>query len=101
MTEEKFTKLAEEDLDLVAGGTMHKDVFVFKLESGKYKIIQFSCDLDDASYKKVYAKASQGIVPDIFDLQLSGSSSCYPISAEKYASYIKDREKEGFSIHKM
>lgn len=99
MTEEKFTKLAEEDLDLVAGGTMHKDVFVFKLESGKYKIIQFSCDLDDASYKKVYDKASKGIVPDILELP-NGSRSCYNgASAETCAKILEKRKKEGFSIH--
>ena len=99
MTDEKFTKLSEEDLDWVVGGTKHKDCFMFKNENGNYSIIQFTCDLDDAAYKKVYDKASKGIQPDVEELGGNGSSLSRGIGGHSFDAYVKYMEDQGFSVH--
>ncbi len=101
MTEEKFTRLSEQELDLVAGGAKHKDTFVFKLENGNYSVIKFSCDLDDASYKKVYDKASKGIVPDFSDIGLNGDIRSFGFGAKDYDKFVKLNAEQGYALHVM
>lgn len=100
MTEEKFTKLSEEDLDLVAGGTLYKDCFVFRKSDGNYIYIETKFDGSEATHQQVIATASKGKIPDLTGI--SGSQSGRRGGgAQNHDRYIAMKKEKGYTIHYM
>ncbi len=94
MTEEKFTKLTDEDLELVAGGDeFHHAVITPSKEKGLYYIERVSFTGNAQEYAEFLAgKAFDSIKYSI------GIGRTRGVPAEKLDTFIKGLEKLGYKI---
>ena len=100
MTDEKFTKLSEEDLDLVVGGE-YKDVKITRLKNGKYHVESLIDRSNEALHTMFLNKFLNGTLTDKDKLTPGadfGTSSKF-LRAEFYDSYVEYCRKQGFTIH--
>lgn len=89
----------DEELQNVSGGTRYRDVFVFKQKNGSYKAIGFDYDGSEAVYKKLFATASKGNVPDlVFGLNSTKEAI---IGAQDYGNYMSLCKQDGYTIRTM
>ena len=96
MTDEKFTKLSEEDLDLVVGGAVFHDVFITPsaTKPGKYDIVHRKFEGDPETYKAFMA----GKPVNDLNVKISKNSfqGCSAADVAKMTKKYKDR---GYTIH--
>ncbi len=94
MTEEKFTKLTDEDLELVAGGDRILQAFITpSKEQGQYHIETVDFTGDAQTYADVMA--GKPVDPNKYCM---GTGYLDGVPAERLDTVIKGLEKLGYKI---
>lgn len=97
MTEEKFAKLSEEDLEMVSGGDEFQDVFIFKKKDGNYLCIHTTYTGTKENFQGLLTLLSGGSVSELNIPGLGISRMTIPASA--HDRMVAKWQKRGYTIH--